>query len=133
MRRSSSSFHLDCGAVHAHPLWMDQPQSVFRMSAPLVIIIPHRLGKQEALRRLQHGLGTAGSSFSHLFTIQEQTWTGDHLQFRVSALGQSANGTIDVADDTVRLEVFLPWLLAKLAETLQPLIRKEGTLLLEKK
>jgi hypothetical protein len=103
------------------------------MSAPLVITIPHRLGKQEALRRLQHGLGSAGSNFSHLFSIQEQTWTGDHLQFRVSALGQSANGTIDVADDSVRLEVFLPWLLAKLAETLQPLIRKEGTLLLEKK
>jgi Putative polyhydroxyalkanoic acid system protein (PHA_gran_rgn) len=109
------------------------PQSVFRMSPPLVITIPHRLGKQEALRRLQQGLGNAGSNFSHLFSIQEQTWTGDHLQFRVSALGQSANGTIDVADDSVRLEVFLPWLLAKLAETLQPLIRKEGTLLLEKK
>jgi hypothetical protein len=33
----------------------------------------------------------------------------------------------------VRLEVMLPWLLAKVAETIQPLIRKEGTLLLEKK
>jgi hypothetical protein len=115
------------------PIMDGSPTSVLRMSAPLVITIPHRLGKQEALRRLQHGLGSAGSNFSHLFSIQEQTWTGDHLQFRVSALGQSANGTIDVADDSVRLEVFLPWLLAKLAETLQPLIRKEGTLLLEKK
>jgi hypothetical protein len=44
-----------------------------------------------------------------------------------------ASGSIDVAEDYVRLEVFLPWLLAKVAETLQPLIRKEGTLLLEKK
>ena len=103
------------------------------MSAPLVISIPHRLGKQEALRRLQGGLGNAGASFSHLFSIQEQVWTGDHLQFRVSALGQAAQGTIDVSDDYVKLEVFLPWLLAKLAETLQPLIRKEGALLLEKK
>jgi hypothetical protein len=33
----------------------------------------------------------------------------------------------------VRLEVVLPWLLAKVAETIQPLIRKEGTLMLEKK
>ena len=46
---------------------------------------------------------------------------------------QVASGSIDVAEDYVRLEVFLPWLLAKLAETLQPLIRKEGTLLIEKK
>jgi hypothetical protein len=29
--------------------------------------------------------------------------------------------------------VFLPWLLSKLAEAIQPLVRKEGTLLLEKK
>jgi hypothetical protein len=109
------------------------PQIGRPMSAPLIITIPHRLGKQEARRRLQEGLGSAGASFSHLFNIQEQTWTGDHLQFRVSALAQTVRGTIDVADDCVKLEVFLPWLLSKLAETLQPLIRKEGALLLEKK
>ncbi len=44
-----------------------------------------------------------------------------------------ASGTIDVADDHVNLQVYLPWLLAKLAEAIQPLVRKEGTLLLEKK
>ena len=53
--------------------------------------------------------------------------------FEVSALGQSASGSIDVAEDYVRLEVFLPWLLAKLVGTIQPLLRKEGTLLLERK
>ena len=52
------------------------------------------------------------------------------MQYRISALGQVASGSIDVAEDYVRLEVFLPWLLAKVAETLQALIRKEGTLLL---
>ena len=78
-------------------------------------------------------MGSAGASFSHLFSIEEQTWTGDRLQFRVSALGQSATGSVDVAEDYVKLEVYLPWLLAMLAETLQPLIRKEGVLLLEKK
>jgi hypothetical protein len=105
----------------------------FSMSKPLVISIPHQLGKQEALHRLKDGLGSAGASFRHLFSIEEQTWTGDHLQFRVSALGQSATGSIDVAEDYVKLEVYLPWLLAMLAETLQPFIRKEGVLLLEKK
>jgi hypothetical protein len=75
----------------------------------------------------------AGANFGHLFSIQEEIWNDDHLQFRVSALGQVASGSIDVAEDHVRLEVLLPWLLAKLAESLQPLIRREGTLLLEKK
>ena len=85
------------------------------MSGPLVVTIPHRLGKDEALCRLKIGLGSAVANFGHVFKVEEQIWTGPHLQYRI------------------RLEVFLPWLLAKLAETLQPLIRKEGTLLLEKK
>ncbi len=103
------------------------------MSQPLVVSVPHRLGREEALRRLKSGLGQAGATFGHLFSIQEETWIDNHLQFRISALGQTASGSIDVADDHVRLELFLPWLLAKFVETLQPLIRKQGTLLLEKK
>jgi Putative polyhydroxyalkanoic acid system protein (PHA_gran_rgn) len=103
------------------------------MSTPLVISIPHRLGKAEALRRLKSDLSEASAGFGHLFSIDEQAWSGDRLQFRVTALAQAVHGSIDVAEDYVRLEVYLPWLLAKLAEGLQPLIRKQGTLLLEKK
>jgi Putative polyhydroxyalkanoic acid system protein (PHA_gran_rgn) len=103
------------------------------MAEPLVVSIPHRLGKDEAVRRLKTGLAEVGTRFGHLFSVREQTWTGDHLHFQVSALGQAASGSIAVAEDHVRLEVFLPWLLATLVGTIQPLIRKEGTLLLEKR
>ena len=103
------------------------------MSKPLVVSIAHRLSKDEAVRRLKTGLANVRANFGHLFIVQEETWTGDHLQFRVSALGQAASGSIDVLDDHVNLEVVLPWLLAKVAETIQPLIRREGTLMLEKK
>jgi hypothetical protein len=103
------------------------------MSKPLTVSIPHRLGKDEAVRRLKAGLSNARTSYSHLFNVQEETWTGDQLAFRISALAQTVSGTIDVADDHVTLQVFLPWLLAKLAEAIQPLIRREGTLMLEKK
>jgi hypothetical protein len=103
------------------------------MTAPLVVSIPHRLGKQEAVRRLKNGLGQARTNFGHLLSIEEEVWNGDCLKFRVRSLGQSADGTIDVTEDQLRLEVSLPWLLAKLSERLIPAIRKEGTLLLEKK
>ena len=103
------------------------------MSKPLVISIPHRLGRDEAVRRLKSGLGSVRVNFGHLFSVEEEIWSGEHLDFRVSALGQAATGTIDVADDHVVLEIALPWLLAKLAEAAQPLIRKEGTLMLERK
>ena len=103
------------------------------MSKPLFVSIPHRLGKDEATRRLQSGLANARTHFGHLFTLQEETWSGNNLAFRLAALGQAISGTIDVFDDRVDLQITLPWLLAKLAETIQPLIRREGTLMLEKK
>lgn len=103
------------------------------MSKPLTVSIPHHLGKDEAARRLKSGLAGVRAQYGHLFNVQDETWTGDQLAFRVSALAQTISGTIDVADDHVTLEVVLPWLLARLAEAVQPLIRREGTLMLEKK
>lgn len=103
------------------------------MSKPLVVSIPHRLGKAEAVRRLKSGLSSAQSDFRHIFTVQEETWVGDTLTFRLSALGQAASGIIDVREDHVQLEVHLPWLLAKIAEKAQGLIHQRGRLLLEKK
>jgi hypothetical protein len=103
------------------------------MPQPLIISIPHSLGKEEALRRLKSGLGTAQSQFRQLFTVQEEIWSGDRLAFRVAALGQTASGTIDVAEDHVRLEVVLPWLLAKVAQQIQRVVNAQGTIMLEKK
>jgi hypothetical protein len=103
------------------------------MSRALVVLIPHRLGKPEAARRVKSGLADARQNFSRLLTVQEEVWTGDQLRFRVSAIGRVASGTIDVQDDHVRLEVVLPWLLALLADRIQPVIRANATLMLEKK
>jgi hypothetical protein len=103
------------------------------MSKPLVVCIPHRLGKEAALARLKSGFARARMNFGHLLTVEEEAWSGDRLQFRVRALGQVASGIIEVAHDHVRLEVALPWLLAAFAEKIAPVLRREGTLLLEKK
>lgn len=103
------------------------------MSAPLVVSIPHRLGKAEAVRRLKNGLGRARTDFGHIMSVDEEVWNGDAVRFRLRALGQAAAGTIEVLEDHLRLEVTLPWLLAKLTERFVPTIRKEATLLLEKK
>jgi hypothetical protein len=103
------------------------------MARPLIVSIPHRLGKDEALRRIKSGLGDVRAKFGQFLHVEEETWTDNRLQFRVSALAQSIGGTIDVLDDYVRLEVLLPEFLARVAAVIQPLIHKETTLLLEKK
>jgi len=103
------------------------------MSAPLVVEIPHRLGKEEAVRRLQTGFGRASAQLGNVFKVHEEVWSGDRLSFRFEVMRQMASGTVDVRDDNVRIEVVLPWLLAQLASNIQSAIRKTGTLLLDKK
>ena len=103
------------------------------MSEPLVVVIPHRLGKDEAIGRIKGGFSRAKTEFAHLIQIDNDTWEGDRLNFAASALGQHARGTIDVYDGAVRLEVTLPWLLARFAHAVQRVVGQRGQLLLEKK
>jgi len=103
------------------------------MSEPVTVSVPHKLGREEAVRRLKSGLARANGQFGALISIDRQDWSGDTLRFQMRTLGQSAAGTITVFDDSMRIEVVLPWLLAKAAEKILPTMRKQATLLLEKK
>ena len=78
------------------------------MSEPLVVIIPHGLGKDEALRRIKEGLGRAKTEFAWLLSLEEEVWTADRLTFRAAALGQRAAGLIDVYEAVVRLRSRCP-------------------------
>ena len=102
------------------------------MSAPLIVSIPHQLGREEATRRLKTGLTRAASSIPVL-KVDEERWEENRMIFRVRALGQAASGHLDVADDHVRLEVTLPWLLQRFAEVAQTAIKNRGNLLLTKR
>jgi hypothetical protein len=102
------------------------------MSAPLIVSIPHHLGREEATRRLKSGLARAAAGIPVL-QVDEERWEDNRMIFRVRALGQVASGHLDVADDHVRLEVVLPWLLQRFAEAAQAAIRNRGRLLLGKR
>ncbi|WP_375457592.1 polyhydroxyalkanoic acid system family protein [uncultured Enterovirga sp.] len=103
------------------------------MSKPLVVVIPHQLGREGARKRLEDGVGTLKAKFGDKVGSIDERWSGDHLDVDVKAMGQSVSGGLDVADDHVRVEVQLPWMLAMIAEKARGYIEKEGQLLLEKK
>jgi hypothetical protein len=103
------------------------------MSDNVTAIVPHRLGKDEAVRRLKEGFARTSGQLGSMIAMEQETWEGDTLRFRMRALGQTAAGSIEVLEDALRIDVSLPWLLAKAANRLLPLLRKETTLLLEKK
>src|SRR5206468_1050015 len=102
------------------------------MSKPLVVSIPHSLGREEAMRRLKSGLTRAASKVPVL-QVDEERWEDNRMIFRVRALGQAAAGHVDVEEDHVKVEVMLPWLLQRFAEVAQAAIKHRGNLLLTKK
>lgn len=103
------------------------------MRETITVSIPHQLGKDEALRRIKSGVADARVKFASVLSVQKADWNGDTLAFQVSAVAQQIVGTIQVEERHVKLDVELPWLLAKVAKIIVPAVRKEGTLLLENK
>ncbi len=102
------------------------------MSAPLVVTIPHQLGKDEALRRVK-GLMSQVTGSLPMVSLQREIWTQDRLDFELNALGQVASGLIDVGESNVRIEISLPPMLRTLAAVLQRAVEARGKLLLDKK
>ena len=103
------------------------------MSDRVSVVVGHRLGKDEAVRRLKEGFARSKGHLGELIAVEQETWEGDTLRFQMRALGQSAAGSIEVLEDALRIDVSLPWLLAKAAKRLLPMLRTQATLLLEKK
>ena len=103
------------------------------MTKPLIVSIPHALGKAEAKRRLETGVARLQQQFSGQIATVDEAWAEDVMTFRVGAMGQTVSGHLEVLDDSVRVEVELPWILAVVAEKAKSFIQKQGTLMLEKK
>jgi hypothetical protein len=82
------------------------------------------------MRRLKPGLANAARSFP-VITVEEELWSGDRLSFRVRALGQVASGTVDAAEDHVRLEVSLPGFIARFADRIKSVIAAKGKLMIQ--
>jgi putative polyhydroxyalkanoate system protein len=102
------------------------------MTAPLIVSISHSLGKEEARRRLSPGFTKVAAALP-ILKVEQEAWNGDRLEFRVSAIGQVAQGFLDVAKDHVRVEVHLPWLLQRMAGSIRDAIQARGKVLLEHK
>jgi hypothetical protein len=97
------------------------------------IAIPHRLSRREATQRLRSGFADFRKQYASNLAQMEDRWTGDHMDFKATAFGQSITGRIDVRDSTVDVEVDLPPLFAVLAEKVKGQLQQAGQKLLEKK
>jgi putative polyhydroxyalkanoate system protein len=100
------------------------------MSKPVVVSIPHQLGRAEARRRIDEGVGRLTQQFATMGDVKSH-WEGDILRFTVETMGQAVTGLVDVGDQAVRLEVVLPGFLAMIAGKVKGSLQKQGQILLE--
>lgn len=100
------------------------------MSKPVVVNIPHELGRAEARRRIDEGVGQLTAQIGAIGDLEKE-WTGDVLHFSLQAIGQTVSGTIGVDDREVRLEVRLPGIFAMIAGKVKGRLREQGQILLE--
>ena len=103
------------------------------MDKPVVVNLPHRLGAEEAKRRMQGGIGRLKDYVPGGGAEVSSSWDGNRMHLDVRALGQQVSGHIDVEEANVRLELMLPPLLALFAGKIEGLLRSQGADLLEDK
>jgi Putative polyhydroxyalkanoic acid system protein (PHA_gran_rgn) len=99
---------------------------------PLIVSIPHKLGRQEAKRRVDAGVSRLGPELGAVVGGLDYSWNADTLNFRAAAMWQTITGRIEVLDDAVRVEIDLPWMLRLLGDTITKRVRGRALAMLEK-
>jgi hypothetical protein len=102
------------------------------MSQPLIVSIPHRLGREEARRRIESGISRIRPELANLVSTFDYSWNDDTLDFTAVAMWQTIIGRLAVLDDAVRIEIDLPWLMRMLGDTIAKQVRGRGIAMLEK-
>ena len=100
------------------------------MSQPIEVDLPHKLGKDEARRRIATNIHKLEGHIPGGAKVQSG-WAADQLNLDVQALGQSVTATIDVEETKVHLKVLLPPMLGMFGGLIQAALQKKGDVLLE--
>ena len=100
------------------------------MNQPIEVDLPHKLGKDEARRRIANNVHKLQDHIPGGARVQSG-WNGDQLNLNIAAMGESVNATIDVMDTKVHLKVLLPGMLGMFSGVVQAALQKKGSVLLE--
>ena len=100
------------------------------MSGPISVDLPHRLGAEEAKRRIGANIGKLAGHLPAGAQVRS-SWQGDRLDLGVGAMGQQVEAALDVQDSLVRVTVMLPPALAFFGKAIEAGLRRGAPQLLE--
>ena len=103
------------------------------MSQPIDVDLPHKLGKEEAKRRIGANIGGLADHIPGGGKVSSR-WEGDTLKLSVAAMGDSINADLAVHEDREHCHIELPGLRGMFAQPIAAMLRaRGGDLLLEDK
>jgi hypothetical protein len=100
------------------------------MSGPISVDLPHRLGAEEAKRRIASNIGSLTGHLPSGAKVRS-AWEGDRLGLGIGVLGQEVEAGIDVKESVVRVTVLLPPALAFFGRAIEAGLRRSAPELLE--
>src|SRR6185295_12045531 len=100
------------------------------MSGPISVDLPHRLGAEEAKRRIGANIGGLTGHLPSGAQVRS-AWEGDTLKLGIAVLGQEVSAEMDVRESLVRLTVMLPPALAFFGKAIEAGLRRSAPDLLE--
>ena len=103
------------------------------MQKPIQVDLPHKLGRDEARRRIANNIHKMKEHIHGGSAQVESQWQGDDLDLAINALGQAVSAKIGVEETKVRVAVMLPGMLAMFAGPIEAMLQKKGNVLLEDK
>jgi hypothetical protein len=104
------------------------------MQRPIDVDLPHKLGRDEARRRLANNIHKLRDHIPGGASHVDSSWVGDRLNLTVHAMGQAVEAEIDVEETKVHCRIQLPGLLSLFAAPIEAMLKAKGSdLLLEDK
>jgi hypothetical protein len=100
------------------------------MSGPISVDLPHRLGAEEAKRRIAANIGGLTSHLPAGAQVRS-AWEGDTLKLGIGVMGQEVAAEMDVRESLVRLTVMLPPALAFFGKAIEAGLRRSAPEMLE--
>ena len=108
--------------------------TVARMERPVEVEMPHKLGRDEAKRRIGKNVHKLRDHIPGGATHVTSDWAGDQLNMDIHAMGQKVAAQLMVEETKVRVRVMLPGMLAFFAGPIEAALNAKGKdLLLEDK
>jgi putative polyhydroxyalkanoic acid system protein len=99
-------------------------------NTPLTVDLPHRLGAEEAKRRIGANIGSLAGQLPAGAQVRS-AWQGDRLDLGIAVIGQQLEAAIDVQESLVRVSVLLPPALAFFGKAIEAGLRRSAPQLLE--